>query len=119
MDYGMGKYDEQNMAQAEYAKPQGVAGVMAGSAMQNQSLGKQQPIRERVQEAIKRANQLASNLSFLADNVAPQPLLNDVKGLVGGEPVKDSTLTSEVGDLLRELGRIEHQVQRLSLAITG
>lgn len=104
-------------AQAQYADMQG--GVMAGSALQNAALSKQiqQPMRERVQGAHKRACGIVSMLANLSTEVMPPNTLDGLSQ--GNDACRESTLSGDIDDLARTISQIESQVARLSVAITG
>lgn len=88
---------------------QGISGQLVGA--------KQANIRERCQEANKRADTIAAGLSSLISVVMPPQVMAGSNG--EAKPPVDSSLSSDMDDLCRTLARIEQQVSRLSAAIGG
>lgn len=95
------------------------------SAMQAQGLISQQanktqqaPIRERLQEANKRADSISASVVSLIQSVMPPQLQDGLNNaMIADRP--PSTLSSDMDDLCRMLAKIERQVLRLTTAIGG
>jgi hypothetical protein len=103
-------------AQAQNAQMAG-GGIAAGDPMRNATLAKQQPMRERVQVAHKRATGIVAMLANLTNAVIlPSVLSGDGQSI---DQVKDSTLSGDIDELARAINTIESQVAKLSIAITG
>lgn len=98
---------------------QQAAGTTLAQAGQNIAQKIQPPIRERIQEANKRAVDISGKLSSLIDAVLPPALLANANNYGSETVVKDSTLSGDVDELARTLSRIDQYVTRLAVAIGG
>jgi hypothetical protein len=113
-------YDDIYANGAKLLNPAAVQCASAGGLASQQLAAKQQaPVRERLQEANKRMDGISANLSHLVSVVLPPPPISGIGQNTSGEVLKDSTLSGDMDDLLREIGRIEQHVSRLSVAISG
>lgn len=110
--------DDMKMAYDSCAQ-QGLGSLIGSAAQQNIAQKIQPPIRERIQGANKRAEDISGKLSSLIDAVLPPALLANANNYVADTVVKDSTLSGDVDDLARTLSRIEQYVTRLAVAISG
>lgn len=100
----------QAQAYGKAAQGMGVAGGLANM--------KAQPIRERIQEANKRAKTLSGNLNLLLNMVRPALLAN--AGVADAEgKVRDSTMSTDVDDLSRNLARATSTLDQITSALLG
>ena len=107
------------LGQQEYAYPysQSTSAAIGAQIAVGAKLSDPPSIRDRVQEANKRLLDISSKAMFLADAVVPTTTLSGING--AGQELKDSTLSSDVDDLICTISHIQHHISRISQAILG